>query len=122
MNDLLNLPHCTHYDLSLAIQPEALHPAYKLYSGTIQVDCTATIENHTVAPVSAVPLMLYRLLHVDAVRDVSGEALAFSQAVVALAVLTTSFREWLWGIESSAFLAQEVEGSELVRQLSERYV
>jgi hypothetical protein len=81
------LPSCTHYDLSLAIVPEAMHPAYTLYGGTIQVDCTATIENRTTAPVRTVPLLLYRLLHVDEVSDASGAALPFSQAVVALSDL-----------------------------------
>ena len=40
----MDLPQCTHNDLSLSILPEPMHPAFKLYGGTIRTTCTATIS------------------------------------------------------------------------------
>jgi hypothetical protein len=59
-----------------------MQPAFKLYGGTIEASCTATIENHTDRPLDKVPLLLYRMLQVQSVRDAAGKALPFSQTVV----------------------------------------
>jgi len=69
----MDFPHCTFYDISVAIQPEKVHPAYKLYGGTIDVDCVATIENCTNQKFNSVPFLLYRLLDIEHVSDVSGK-------------------------------------------------
>jgi hypothetical protein len=78
----MSMPDCTHYAIALTIKPEAMHPAYKFYGGTIEVDCTVTVENRSSAPIDAVPFLLYRLLSVEQVRDASGQALSFTQDVV----------------------------------------
>ncbi|MBN1582445.1 MAG: hypothetical protein JXA89_17185 [Anaerolineae bacterium] len=80
----INIPNCTHYDVTLIIQPERVPAVFKLYGGTIAVDCTLTIENHTAHALSAIPFLLYRLLHVDRVEDTVGQALPFTQDVVVL--------------------------------------
>jgi len=79
---IAGLPNCTHYDLALSILPEPMHPAFKLYGGTIQAVCTATLQNDTSEPLDKVPLLLYRMLQVQTVHDAKGAALAFSQSVV----------------------------------------
>ena len=80
----MNVPNCTHYDVKLIIQPERVPAVYKLYGGTIAVDCTLTLENHTDHAVDAIPLLLYRLLHIDQVGDAAGQALPFTHAIVVL--------------------------------------
>jgi hypothetical protein len=79
-----NVPNCTHYEVKLIIQPERVPSVFKLYGGTIAVDCTLTLENHTDRAISTIPLLLYRLLHVDQIDDGAGQALPFTQDVVAL--------------------------------------
>lgn len=78
-------PNCTHYDVTLIIQPERVPAVLKLYGGTIAVDCMVTLENHTTQTLSAIPFLLYRLLQVDQVEDEAGQALPFTQDVVVLA-------------------------------------
>ena len=80
----MHLPNCTHYDIRLSIKPEPMHPLHKFYGGTIEVDCTATIENQSSGPITTVPFLLYRLLSVEQVGDATGARLAFTQEVVAL--------------------------------------
>ena len=77
-----DLPQCIHYDLSLSILPESMHPAFKLYGGTIEATCTATIRNDTAEPLDKVSLLLYRMLQVLAVSYAAGKELTFAQAVV----------------------------------------
>ena len=77
-------PSCTHYDVTLTIRPERVPSVFRLYGGTIAVDCTVTVENRTLQALDVVPLLLYRLLHVDRVDDGAGQALAFTQQVVPL--------------------------------------
>jgi len=80
----VTIPRCTHYDLSLTIHPEPVHPLQKLYGGTIQVQCVLTLENRTDAEMESVPFLLYRLLQVERISDDSGNALPFTQTIVSL--------------------------------------
>jgi hypothetical protein len=80
----MDVPRCTRYDVALTIRPERVSSVFKLYGGSIAVDCTATIENHAAQALNAVPFLLYRLLCVDRVEDGIGQALPFTQWVVAL--------------------------------------
>ncbi len=80
----MTAPRCTHYDIAVTIEPEEVHPAHTLYGGTIDVDCTVTLENSTKEPIDSVPFMLYRLLEAEKVTDASGRPLAFRQTIVAL--------------------------------------
>jgi hypothetical protein len=81
-----NMPNCTHYEVKLIVQPVRVPAVYKLYGGTIAVDCTITLENHTAQAIKTIPFVLYRLLHVDQVDDTAGRALPFTQDVVVLDV------------------------------------
>jgi hypothetical protein len=82
MSHAANLPQCIHYDLALKLLPEPMHPAFKLYGGTIQATCTATIQNDTSGPLDKVPLLLYRMLQVQAAHDAGKKALPFTQSVL----------------------------------------
>ena len=81
---VMDIPNCTHYDVNLSIHPERVPSVFRLYGGTIAVDCTVTLENRTAQAISAVPFLLYRLLRVDLIDDGAGRALPFTQAVVTL--------------------------------------
>lgn len=50
-------------------------------------DCRLTVANDNPAPLSQVPVLLYRLLDVSSVTDAGGEALAFTGTV-------TKFADW----------------------------
>lgn len=80
----MGVPSCAHYDLSLVIQLERMHPAHKLYGGTVDVDCVVTVENRTPHQVDTIPFLLYRLLRVEGVGHVSAQELPFTQEVVVL--------------------------------------
>ena len=75
---------CIHYEISITIQPELVHPAHKLYGGTISVDCVVTIKNDTEQEVAIIPFLLYRLLQIDCVENISGQELPFTQRIVRL--------------------------------------
>lgn len=66
------------YKLNLAIDYE---------NEILSADCTMTVLNTSQSPLKQIPLILYRLLKVEAVTDEKGDQLMFSQNV-------TQFEDW----------------------------
>lgn len=68
----LDLPIVTHH--SLRIQ-------FLLKENQIKVEDAVTIKNNTEHDLTSVPVLLYRLLNVESVRDMKGSPIDFSQVV-----------------------------------------
>ena len=68
------------YDLDLAINPVE-DPYSMLYGGDINVTCGTSVRNSGTQPCAEIPLILYRLLEVRAVRDEAGAGVPFNQEV-----------------------------------------
>ncbi len=76
--DSRHLVRTTSYDMDIRIDYE---------DEKIEAECRMTVLNPFDHPVDRIPLLLYRLMRVDSVRDGSGRDLSYSQQVV-------SFEDW----------------------------
>ncbi len=59
-----------------------LELSFDFTEGSMRGSCHMSINNHSDSQVSGIPLLLYRLMKVESVRDENGHKLPFSQKVV----------------------------------------
>jgi hypothetical protein len=84
LTGLFSLSLYTQNHFPLVTDHYHLELSFDFKNETMQGNCKMTILNQSDTPVTQIPLLLYRLMKVNSVKDSDGENLNFTQSVISI--------------------------------------